>query len=398
MKAKWILLAIVTVFIHLFAKAQTGNAKLSGQIINYPNQLVRIFIGEVPHNETECIMHTTRTDANGYFSFDNLPITDIIPVALQSGPVLDISSAFVMEYTGATVWMDAQTQAKVTVDNDALYLAKVESNLLVNDELMQIKESIRATFREFVALSKENDQIRNDSSTKAQERYKAIGVLLNEKDSIMRAIKKDFIKNHPKSLLSLYALHNECRVTFDYDIPRLQTLEAIYNRVHPEMRNTKYGKDIKRRVESERASSVGQMVADFTCMDKDSVSFSLKDYRGKVVIMDFWGSWCYACREGHPSLNRLNNKYKAKGLEVLMFTCRDRPQRWLDAIEKDSLQKMRHVWVDFKEPKSVRDLYNITSFPTRLVIDKKGKIIGRIIGTDEEQEKELEKLLAANLE
>jgi hypothetical protein len=115
MQVKWVVLTIVMSFVTLFAKAQT--AKLSGQILNYPNQLVRIYIGEEPHNFSESVKDSTLTDANGYFSFDNLHIRNVIPVALVLGPELASNYRFVNGYEGAIIWMDKQTQTKIKVFN-----------------------------------------------------------------------------------------------------------------------------------------------------------------------------------------------------------------------------------------------------------------------------------------
>jgi len=56
---------------------------------------------------------------------------------------------------------------------------------------------------------------------------------------------------------------------------------------------------------------------DFTLQDMDAKKFSLKDYRGKVVLLNFWATWCPPCRREMPSMERLHQKFKGKDFVVL---------------------------------------------------------------------------------
>lgn len=105
---------------------------------------------------------------------------------------------------------------------------------------------------------------------------------------------------------------------------------------------------------------------------------ALSSLRGKVVLIDFWASWCGPCRRENPNVVRVFNKYKDKGFTVYGVSL-DKPNekdRWLAAIKKDGLT-WTHV-SDLKEWKSsVVPLYNLSSIPFNVLIDREGKIIGR---------------------
>jgi len=109
-------------------------------------------------------------------------------------------------------------------------------------------------------------------------------------------------------------------------------------------------------------------------------STALADYRGKLVLLNFWATWCMPCREEMPGMESLWQKYKDQGLIVL-------------AISNDEGSKKR-VETFFKmfdlsfpvllDPDSkVSDLYKVSSMPTSFLIDGNGKIISRIVGTEE---------------
>ena len=104
----------------------------------------------------------------------------------------------------------------------------------------------------------------------------------------------------------------------------------------------------------------------------------LKAYRGKVVYLDFWASWCKPCRMENPNVVRNYKKYKDQGFEVFSVSL-DNPngkEKWKAAVAKDSLIWPSHV-SDLKGWKSVvTQTYNVNSIPFTVLIDQEGKIIG----------------------
>lgn len=120
----------------------------------------------------------------------------------------------------------------------------------------------------------------------------------------------------------------------------------------------------------------GYEAPDLVGMTPDSTSWSLKQMRGKIVLIDFWASWCGPCRKENPNVVAQYNKYKNKGFDILGVSLDRDYNAWLRAIEQDGLP-WRHI-SDLKGWQSAHAaLYSVTSIPQTLLVDREGKIIAR---------------------
>jgi thiol-disulfide isomerase/thioredoxin len=123
-------------------------------------------------------------------------------------------------------------------------------------------------------------------------------------------------------------------------------------------------------------SAVGGEAPDFTMNTPDGQPLSLKSFRGKVLLVDFWASWCGPCRRENPHVVEAYHKYHPKGFDVLGVSLDKSRDPWLAAIEKDGL-----VWNHVSDLKgwqnSAAQLYGVTSIPHTVLLDKEGKIIAR---------------------
>jgi peroxiredoxin len=105
--------------------------------------------------------------------------------------------------------------------------------------------------------------------------------------------------------------------------------------------------------------------------DKD---LALSSLRGKIVLIDFWASWCGPCRKEMPNVKRAYEKYHSKGFEIYAVSLDDDRDAWLQAITKEGLQ-----WPQVSDLKKWQSeacaLYAVQSIPFTVLIDKEGKII-----------------------
>jgi thiol-disulfide isomerase/thioredoxin len=118
----------------------------------------------------------------------------------------------------------------------------------------------------------------------------------------------------------------------------------------------------------------GGSAPDFSQSTPEGKPLSLSDFRGKVVLLDFWASWCGPCRRENPNVVKVYEKYKDKGFEILGISLdRDR-DKWLAAIEADGL-----TWPHVSDLKGwqneVAQLYGVRSIPHTVLVDADGSVI-----------------------
>jgi len=102
----------------------------------------------------------------------------------------------------------------------------------------------------------------------------------------------------------------------------------------------------------------------------------LSAYRSKIVLLDFWASWCQPCIEKFPELLEAQNKYGASNLQIISFSIDKNKEAWVKALNKYKLpwpQVVDLAGVDGPTPKD----YGIIFIPTSLLIDKEGKIAAK---------------------
>ncbi len=115
---------------------------------------------------------------------------------------------------------------------------------------------------------------------------------------------------------------------------------------------------------------------DFTLANPDGRKLSLKDYRGKVVFLNFWATWCEFCREEMPAMDRLYREFKGKGFEVLAVNVKDKRS---DALA--FVKKLKLSYPIMMDPEGeIGLLYGAFAMPTTYLIDEKGMLLARLWG------------------
>lgn len=143
-------------------------------------------------------------------------------------------------------------------------------------------------------------------------------------------------------------------------------------------------------------SEVGFKAPAFTVRNLKGQRVQLADYKGKVVILNLWATWCGPCRVEMPGMENLYRRYRSQGLEILAVS-----------LDKGSPEKVRVFADEYRlsfpvlmdSEREVENLYHTLTIPTTFVIDKKGMIVAEVEGAkhweSEETFKAVEYLLKA---
>lgn len=111
-------------------------------------------------------------------------------------------------------------------------------------------------------------------------------------------------------------------------------------------------------------------------------SFNLKEYHGKYILIDFWGSWCGPCRKESPALKEFysawnNTKFKdAEGLEIISIGIEDSKENWAAAKEKDQLLWPLHILELDKFNSSLVKKFGVKEIPTKILVGPDKMILG----------------------
>ena len=200
---------------------------------------------------------------------------------------------------------------------------------------------------------------------------------LNDKKSAMDS---SYIVENPSSYASVLALRG---TFYTLDIEGLET--ALSGLVTP-LRDMEEYKYMYGKLERMKAVDIGQPYTDFALPTPDGSTLAVSDvHQGKVMLIDFWASWCGPCRRANPEVVAIYSEYKDKGFEILGVSLDRDEASWKKAIEDDKL-----TWPHISDLKywnsEGAELYGVPAIPHTVLVDREGKIIAKNLHGDELRE------------
>jgi peroxiredoxin len=123
--------------------------------------------------------------------------------------------------------------------------------------------------------------------------------------------------------------------------------------------------------------AIGAIAPDLEFPDPEGKMRKLSDLRGKVVLLDFWASWCGPCRRENPNVTSIYSQYHDKGFEVFSVSLDSDAASWKRAIESDKLVWPNHVSDLKKWQSQAAAIYGVRSIPSTFLLDKEGRIVQR---------------------
>ena len=189
-----------------------------------------------------------------------------------------------------------------------------------------------------------------------------------------------FIRDHPNSRTAAELLYNALRDAGEDN----EIYQELWNALSPAMQGDYFG---QKMAEIIQILLVGHVAPNFTIPDTARIDVSLADFKGRYVLLDFWGHWCAPCIKSFPKVKSLHKKYGNK-LAIIGIAGEgaNNKDKWLNAIRNHEAN-----WTQLSELKGgaseTQQRYNITGWPTYMLLDKEGVILKRTHSLDKIERK-----------
>lgn len=285
------------------------------------------------------------------------------------------------------------TEIEIEADAKQIFTGTIESK----DPEVQLYNSIRKAdledAKENWALQQIQNRKRNLNDTIGNYDITQRLQYLKKKNQALRI---QFLNDHPATFTSLLVLQSL------FLILPINESEAKFYALNEEQKNSNTGKALILKIESNKSTAIGKPVIPFAQIGIDGTMVDINAYKGKVILIDFWGSWCVPCRISHPALKELYDQYKSKGFEIIGISNeiansnRDKKKQdiaWRKAVKEDGL-----TWPQILYDPAIKDIvkeYDINGYPTKFLVDQNGKFVMRILGNSEKLHAELAAKLAS---
>lgn len=323
---------------------------INGVLENYPNYHIRL---NLYHYNKIDILDSLKTDDSGRFVFKKtLPENSVVYV--QYSPynavplIAENGSVFNLVIHTNVNGLNYDLTGKNIEKSLSLYNF-LQSFSKINGELKNIE----------LQLSKATDatqyyQLQEEGAIKQQE----LELLM---DSAMR------FKSPLESYFILFNL-------MEQQTPA--EFKKILDRMKPGMVKSTYYKELNTLYETNKGVEIGDLAPDINLKQPNGTNLKLSSLRGKVVLIDFWASWCGPCRAEFPNVKAVYEKYKSKGFEIYGVSLDKDSSSWTNSIKSLGLN-WKHV-SDLKywncAPAKV---YKVSGIPATFLIDKDGRVIAK---------------------
>lgn len=321
-------------------------------------------------------MFKVRVEEPGFYAIQTIT-GDYIPLVLERGKHIDLNA------DGANL----QQSLKINGSDDSNILKEYDDFTNRNLEVIGRMNELFDQSRDRPDFARTRDSLNLAFNS----------LFKMEQDSVIRIIQRN-----PASLASLFIINQHFgpqKILNEKDhLPVFLLLDSALYVHYPNnkqvltyhQRMALYRQNENERLQTRRLLQPGLTAPDFTLNDAGGKPYKLSDYRGHVVLLDFWAPWSEPCRKQNQFLVTLYNKFKSQGFEIFGVVLDNNKETWLNALKKDHITWIQVSDLDYPNSPIVK-LYDIEDVPKTFLLDRTGKIIAVNI-SDEDLETKLNEM------
>ena len=302
------------------------------------------------------IIDTVIISENGVFNFEGMAADESLLYYITFGTT---------QPPGIPVVLENGTRLNMNVTKDDSYNVEMTGGKY-NSQMLKLFKIYTGYENKMAAFNNEVAKIDPASATEElrAETSARYNTLMQGRSTDIQ----NFIANEEASPATYFAI----KYLFNQPEPKLVILGSKV--MSTQLPNSSYTKNLVTLANSYGPTIEGAMAPKINLKTPEGNTLALSSLRGKVVLIDFWASWCGPCRKENPNVKRIYDKYKDKGFEIYGVSLDNNGDQWKAAIAKDGLG-WKHVSDLGGWKSSAAQLYQVHSIPQTFLLDKEGRII-----------------------
>ena len=311
---------------------------------------------------------------------DHIKGADIVPV---DSAVIAANGEFIFK---KQVTEKDFYRLRLTPNNMVFLVLDPTEKITYVNKNVQLQEDYTLEGSNEGALVLDIKRIRESINSHRDSLVKIIEAAVPEKrDSVQRAVETHFndfvnsrmgdvrniINRNPDKIAPIIAAE---LLDPDKDFKSYEVLAGNLKKNYP---NSGFAQNFINKVEQMRKTAIGAPAPEISLSNPSGTNIPLSSLKGKVVLIDFWASWCGPCRKENPNVVLMYNAYKEKGFDIYSVSLDKDKNSWIKAIEQDKLSWPSHVSDLGYWNSSVVKQYGFSGIPFTVLIDREGKIVAK---------------------